>query len=91
MLCLRCGYVNEDRKPGSDYTKRDKAHHRRCDYTMCIRYRNNTTGRITGGARPRGRIRRGKIRDDRMPDGALVIRLFDGWSYIVKRSSRRVP
>jgi hypothetical protein len=49
MLCLRCGYRNEDRVPGSPYTKRDKAHHQRCDYTMTIRYFDTETKRVRGG------------------------------------------
>lgn len=51
MLCLRCGYRGEDRPPGSQYTKKDKAHHKRCDYTMTIRYLDTETGRVTGGLR----------------------------------------
>lgn len=51
MLCLLCGYVNEKRPSGSPYTRRDRAHHKRCDYVMTIRYRDKRTGRITGGLR----------------------------------------
>lgn len=49
MFCLRCGYRREAQ--GSDKpTKKDRAHLKRCDYTMTIRY-VLPNGRITGGVR----------------------------------------
>jgi hypothetical protein len=47
MLCLRCGYAQKARG-GANYTREDRAHHARCDFTMTIRYRD-ARGRITGG------------------------------------------
>lgn len=49
MLCLRCGYRNEDRPPGSPYTQRDKAHQQRClDFCMTIRYFDEEMKRVQG-------------------------------------------
>jgi hypothetical protein len=50
VLCLCCGYVNDEREPRSPYTKKDLAHQRRCDFVMTIRYVTQS-GRITGGIR----------------------------------------
>lgn len=54
LFCIRCGYWNKKLPGAADYTAEDKAHQKRCDFFMMIRYINMKTGRITGGARPRG-------------------------------------
>lgn len=46
MMCLRCGYLKKGRQ---EHTREDKAHLRRCDYTMTIRYVTKTG--IRGGIR----------------------------------------
>lgn len=46
MMCLRCGYRNQA-KDGDPYSKRDRAHHRRCNYIMTIRMVDES-GRILG-------------------------------------------
>lgn len=46
MFCLRCGYANKKKPGAKHYTRADRRHMRRCDFTMTIRYRNKRTGRI---------------------------------------------
>ena len=41
MICLRCGYVQKKKTGDAHYTKEDKAHRRRCDFNMTIRYMCN--------------------------------------------------